>query len=225
MPCRLLLPAGYDSSKQYPLVLFLHGAGERGSDNERQLTFGGKLFLRDSIREDFPAIVVFPQCPFSSFWSNVQLGFDVVAKHPVFNFQTGGAPTRALELLMAMVKELMEELPIKKDQVYLGGLSMGAMGAFELVHRMPGTFAAAFTICGGAHPATAHDLRQTAWWVFHGKKDPLVPMKLSEEIVEALRVAGADVKFTVYPDDFHNSWNNAFNEPGLMEWLFSQTLR
>lgn len=225
LPYRLLLPENYDASKQYPLVVVLHGAGERGKDNEVQLKHGGQVFLKDSVRKAFPAIVVFPQCSFFSFWSNVKFDFDMVAKKPKFLFQTGGEPTVSMRLAIGLVNKTLQEYPIKKDQVYVGGLSMGGMGTFEMVRRMPGVFAAAFPICGGAEPSTATALTQTSWWVFHGGKDPVVPVKFSEDMVAALKTAEArEVKFSLYPEALHNSWDSAFAEPDLLPWLFSKRL-
>ena len=121
-----------------------------------------------------------------------------------------------------LVQFVFDEYPVKKDQVYTGGLSMGGMGVFELVRRMPKTFAAAFPICGGANPATASKMKKTSWWVFHGAKDDVVPPYHSENMVAALKKAGAKVKFTLYPNANHNSWDSAFAEPELLSWLFSQ---
>lgn len=224
LPYRLLLPENYDSKKQYPFILFLHGAGERGNDNLKQLIHGGNLFIRDSIRKNFPAIVVFPQCAGNSFWSNVQFRFDSATQTRSFNFQQAGTPTRSMEMTINLLNKLLAEMPVKKDQVYVGGLSMGGMGTFEIVGRMPGTFAAAFPICGGGNPQTAPRLAKTAWWVFHGQKDPVVPIKLSSDMVAALRQQNARVSFTIYPDALHNSWDDAFKEPGLLEWIFSHKL-
>eukprot|EP01035_Chromulina_nebulosa_P065799 gene65799-90028_t len=136
LPYRLLLPKNYDSSKKYPFILFLHGAGERGNDNASQLIHGGSLFLRDSIRDKYPAIIVFPQCPPNSYWSNVKITEDS-SKKRVFEFQAGGDPTTAMSLAMELTKKMLADYPIKKDQVYVMGLSMGGMGTFEIVRRLP----------------------------------------------------------------------------------------
>lgn len=225
LPYRILLPENYDSKQQYPFIVMLHGAGERGKENERQLKNEAALFLKDSVRKAFPAIVIFPQCSFFSFWSNVKFDFDMVAKKPKFLFQTSGEPTVAMRLTMELVNRILQEYPVKKEQVYVGGLSMGGMGTFEIVRRMPGVFAAAFPICGGADSSTAKDLTQTSWWVFHGGKDPVVPVKFSEDMVAALKAAEAkDVRFSLYPEALHNSWDSAFAEPDLLPWLFSQRL-
>ena len=220
LPFRLLLPEGFDSTKAYPLVLFLHGAGERGRDNEKQLTHGAQLFVRDDVRKNFPAIVVFPQCAPNSYWSNVVQLRDTSRR--TFHFLEGGEPTRAMALVQQLLQVLHQQYRIKQDQVYAGGLSMGGMGTFEVVRRNPSLFAAAFPICGGAHPATAATLKNTAWWVFHGGKDDVVPPQHSQIMVAALQKQKAPVKFTLYPDANHNSWDAAFAEKDLLPWLFGQ---
>lgn len=223
LPYRLLLPENYDPAKKYPLVLFLHGRGESGSDNEKQLTHGARLFLRDSIRKKYPAIVVFPQCAANSYWSNVGM---VVSGSKTgkrsFYFVPDGGPSRDMELVTALIDNLLERYNIGRRQVYVMGVSMGGMGVFEIARRRPDLFAAAVPICGGAHPATAKKLAKIKWWVFHGAKDDVVPPAHSEKMVEALKKAGALVKFTLYPDANHNSWDPAFAEPALFAWLFSQ---
>ncbi len=221
-PFRLLLPEDYDANKKYPLIFFLHGYGERGDDNALQLVHGASLFQRDDVRKDFPAIVVFPQCSKDSYWSN-SLGHIKPDGSYSFYFQTGGAPTKAMERAEALLEMLLNTYPVDKDRVYIGGLSMGGMGSFEMVRRNPGTFAAAFPICGGANPKTAAGMKDVSWWIFHGAKDNVVPPNLSEAMSESLKAAGADVKFTLYPDANHNSWDPAFAEKDLLNWLFSKT--
>jgi predicted peptidase len=220
LPYRLLLPENYDPSKKYPLVVFLHGAGERGRDNQKQLVHGGKLFLRDSIRKNFPAIILFPQCPPESYWSNVNITSENGKR--TFNFREDGEPTKAMAMAQELVRNIIKEYPVQKKQVYVGGLSMGGMGTFEIVRRNKKLFAAAFPICGGAHPSTAKKMKKTSFWVFHGGKDDVVIPAHSEKMVDALNKGGADVKFTLYPNANHNSWDPAFAEPGLMNWLFSK---
>ncbi len=220
LPYRILLPLNYDSSKTYPVVFFLHGAGERGNDNQRQLIHGAKMFLRDSVREKYPAIVVFPQCSNNDYWSNTLRTHNDKNKRS-FDFVADGPAGRTMEMLQELVTQVLETYPINKRQVYVGGLSMGGMGAFELVRRMPKTFAAAFPICGGANPITAKQMKKTQWWIFHGAKDDVVPPYHSQNMYEALKKAGAKVQFTLYPNANHNSWDSAFAEPGLLAWLFS----
>ncbi len=223
MPYRILFPENYDPAKKYPLVLFLHGRGESGADNEKQLIHGAKLFLRDSIRQKHPAIVVFPQCPANDYWSNVQMVYTTTKNGKrSFHFITGGERTDAMKMVMGLLDNLQTRYAIEEKQVYVMGLSMGGMGTFEMVRRKPGVFAAAIPICGGAHPATAPKLTATKWWVFHGGKDDVVLPEFSEKMVDALKKAKASVKFTLYPNANHNSWDPTFAEPGLMEWLFAQ---
>jgi predicted peptidase len=220
LPYRLLLPENYDATKKYPLILFLHGSGERGNDNEAQLAHGSKLFLKDSIRKNYPAIVVFPQCPVNSFWSNVDIKTNEKGERDL-KFQTGGKLTVAMDLLQQLVKNIIKDYRVQKKQIYVGGLSMGGMGTFEIVSRNPKLFAAAFPICGGADSATASKIKRVSWWVFHGAKDDVISPKYSQQIVDALKKVNAHVKFTLYPQANHNSWDSAFAEPGLFPWLFS----
>lgn len=221
IPYRVLLPANYDASKNYPLIYFLHGAGERGNDNENQLVHGARLFLKEEVRKNYPAIVVFPQCAGDSYWSNVEQRRDSSGNRE-FHFLEGGEPTKSMVMAQLLLKDLLKKYPINKKQIYVGGLSMGGMGTFEIVRRNPKIFAAAFPICGGANTATASKLKNLPWWVFHGGKDNVVPIRHSEEMVAALKAVNAEVKFTVYPEAGHNSWDNAFAEPDLLSWLFSQ---
>ena len=220
LPYRVLLPQHYDSSKHYPILFFLHGGGERGSDNEKQLTHGAKLFVREKVRRDFPAIVIFPQCPLTSYWSNVVRLHDASGKRR-FRFLEDGQPTRAMALLQQLVVFALQEYPVQKDAVYVGGLSMGAMGTYELVRRNPGVFRRAFAICGGAQPTTAKKLKKTDWWIFHGLKDDVVDPQFSQSMAAALKKCHADVRLTLYPGANHNSWDSAFAEPQLLPWLFS----
>lgn len=146
LPYRVLLPKNYSPAKKYPLLLFLHGAGERGNDNELQLVHGAKLFLREDVRENYPAIIVFPQCPFNSFWSNVQFKMNEQTGRRDFYFPAEGPPSTAMRVLLELVRALPGKYKLKDKQVYVGGLSMGGMGTFEIVRRSPGVFAAAFPI-------------------------------------------------------------------------------
>jgi predicted peptidase len=221
LPYRILFPEGYDSTVKYPVIFFLHGAGERGRDNEKQLTHGAKLFLKEEVRENYPAIVIFPQCPVDDYWGNL-LRMHGDSDKRTFYFLEEGLPGRHMLLLQQLVLYILEKYPCKMDQIYAGGLSMGGMGTFELVKRMQRFFAAAFPICGGANPATAKSMKKVKWWVFHGAKDDVVPPYHSEVMVDALKKAGAKVKFTLYPNANHNSWDSAFAEPELLSWLFSQ---
>lgn len=220
MPYRILLPINFDVQKSYPMVVFLHGSGERGNDNEAQLIHGAKLFLADSNRKNFPAIVVFPQCNENSYWSNVLINEN--DKKRTFTFLKTGKPTAAMSLLQYLIKDIQNQYPVNKMQVYVGGLSMGGMGTLELINRNPKMFAGAFSICGGANIETANKLKRIPIWFFHGAKDDVVPVHYSVDMAEALLRLNAPVKITVYPNDNHNSWDNSFAEPNLLTWLFAQ---
>ena len=221
LPYRILFPDGFVADQKYPLLFVLHGAGERGNDNELQLTHGASLFLKDAVRKKYPAIVVFPQCPSDSYWSNVDRQSQSGGKRN-FVFRENGEPTKAMWLLMGLIDSLLTKPYVDKQRVYVGGLSMGGMGTFELLSRKPDLFAAAFVICGGGHPKTVQKYaKKVPLWIFHGAKDDVVPLSSSEIMVKALKTAGANPRFTVYPDADHDSWTPAFAEPDLLPWLFS----
>lgn len=221
LPYRLLLPENYDATKKYPLVIFLHGSGEKGNNNESQLVHGAKLFLKAEVRKKYPAIVVFPQCALESSWSNRTVSVNKAGKRESV-FLEAGEPTKAMALLTGLLKKLPAVYKMKKNQVYVAGLSLGGMGTFELVRRNPKIFAAAIPICGGANTATARRMKKTSWWIFHGAKDNVVPPELSQQMYAALLREKAQVKLTIYPEADHNSWDAAFAEKDLLPWLFSQ---
>ncbi len=147
---------------------------------------------------------------------------DINTRKRVFVFAKDGPPTKAMKLLLGLLKEIDKNYKLNSKQRYVGGLSMGGMGTFELVRRKPKYFAAAFPICGGANPETAKKLKQPAWWIFHGLKDDVVDPELSKLMAEALKKIGADVKLTLYPEANHNSWDAAFAEKDLLPWLLSK---
>lgn len=217
---RVLWPDNFSEDKSYPLVLFLHGAGERGSDNKAQLTHGSSLFAAPENRSNFPAIVIFPQCPKDDYWSNVDI--DRSGKGVKLEFNSEKEPTSALALVMELLAQELDKSYVDKDRVYVAGLSMGGMGTFEILSRMPETFAAAIPICGGGNPALAEKYAQIPMWVFHGAKDDVVNPLYSLEMVEALLKAGGHPNFTLYENANHNSWDSAFTEPQFLPWLFSK---
>ena len=220
LPYRLLYPANYDKNKKYPLLLFLHGAGERGKDNEKQLIHGSKLFITDENRKNFPAIVVFPQCPQESFWAVMKT--DQTKQPPLRTFDYTVEPNWPLAAANELVKKLSNEEGVDKKQIFISGLSMGGMGTFESVYRYPGMYAAASPICGGGD-VNHYDKRvtKTAFWVFHGAADAVVNVKLSQEMVAKLKSLKAEVKYTEYPGVNHNSWDNAFAEKDYLSWMLS----
>ncbi len=220
---RLLLPKNFSEEKEYPLVLFLHGRGEQGNDNETQLVHGSNLFLENYSKDEFPAIIIFPQCPKDDYWANVNRDESKKGLEK-YKFKRLGKPTKSMKLVLSLMEDLTKKPYVKKDQVYVGGLSMGGMGTFEIINRKPDMFAAAFPICGGGNPKSVNRYaNKISLWVFHGGKDDVVIPYFSLRMVAALQKKGADVKLAYFENDNHNSWDSAFAETELLSWLFSKT--
>jgi predicted peptidase len=223
---RILYPSDYDVNRKYPLVLLLHGAGERGNDNEAQLKWGGDLFVDSTNRVEYPAFVIFPQCPADDFWANIKREPEKKDSLGGFSFVNSKQPRKSLGLVSRLVDSMAQTPQVNTKKMYVGGLSMGGMGTFEILWRKPKFFAAAFPICGGG---SAEQVKIYAKnfpvWVFHGASDPVVPVSNSRLMVKALKAAGAKVKYSEYPGVGHDSWNNAFAEPEFLKWLFAQESR
>jgi len=218
---RMMKPANYNPKKKYPVVLFLHGAGERGSDNEAQLTHGWNLFADSMNTAKYPAFVIFPQCPQNISWANVSVNRS--AQPYQLEFLSNQPMTKPLMLVSQLMDSLAESGSVNKKKIYVGGLSMGGMGTFDILWRKPNFFAAAFPICGGGDSTKALVYgRKFPIWVFHGADDPVVDVKNSRRMVAELQKAKAKVKYTEYPGVKHDSWTNAFAEPELLPWLFKQ---
>lgn len=214
-----MFPKDYDANKQYPLFVFLHGAGERGSDNEKQLTHG-KDFLINNFQSAYPAIVIAPQCPESSYWANAKKS--IIGNKTTFAFGISDKPTPAMETLVSLIEDWLISGKVDTKQVYVGGLSMGGMGTYELLWRMPNTFAAAFPICGGGDAnKIVRNTKTTAVWIFHGSDDSVVPVQFSQDMYNQLKAAGNEVKYTEYPGVNHGSWENVFKSTDLIPWLYS----
>ena len=220
MPYRILFPRNYANGKKYPLILFLHGAGERGTDNAKQLVHGGSLFINDRNSKKFPAIVLFPQCPENEYWTHIDLNGD---QHPrMFDFDYSQPPTDSLKKAIELTQSIIRKERVDPKRVYVLGLSMGGMGTFEAVYRYPELFAAAIPICGGGD-VHSYDQRVKGFpfWVFHGAEDDLVDVANSRAMVQRLKELKAKVKYTEYPHVKHESWDLAFAEPKFLHWLFS----
>ena len=226
LPYRILYPQGYEKDKQYPLLVFLHGAGERGNDNEAQLLHGGFLFLVDSVRERYPAIVIFPQCPADTNWVVPELKYDPVIKGNSYFTTFRQQPTGPALLVKALMDSLIAARIADKKRIYIEGLSMGGFGVFDMLERYPDYFAAAIPICGAGDTTMAYRFaRKTPLWIFHGGADPVITVENSRRYYRVLKSLGADVQYTEYPGVGHNSWDNVFVEKELMHWLFSNKKR
>ncbi len=219
---RELTPENAKPNKKYPLVLFLHGAGERGSDNELQLTHGANMFLNPTNLENFPCYALFPQCPKDEYWF-VKFRKEKLNKEGVSDIPTKTTP------IFNSVKELLDSYinrdDVDKDRIYIVGLSMGAMATYDMVTRYPDIFAAAIPICGAVNVAkisTSKGIDKVKFRIFHGDKDSVVPTEGSRSAYRELKKCGVDVEYREYPGCDHNSWNPAFNEKDFMSWLFKQ---
>lgn len=188
----------HESDKSWPLILFLHGAGERGNDLEKIKIHGPPMLIAKKGKK-YPFIIVSPQCPEDGWWD------------------------RDLEILTlnALLDDVISRFRIDKNRVYVTGLSMGGFGTWRLAIEYPERFAAVAPICGGGNPEKVAKISHLPVWVFHGAKDNVVLLKRSEEMVEALKKLGADVKFTVYPDAGHDSWTETYNNPDLYNWFLT----
>ncbi|MBX2945699.1 MAG: prolyl oligopeptidase family serine peptidase [Cyclobacteriaceae bacterium] len=208
LPYRLLFPENAARDKKYPLVIFLHGSGERGNDNEQNLKYITELFLNAANRTKFPAYVAVPQCPVGKRWAPQDWY---------------GKVEEPAALVMALIDSLVKHEPIDASRIYLMGLSMGGFGTWYLVTRFPDTFAAAVPICGGGDWNQAQKISHIPFWVFHGQKDEIVLPEQSRTMVAALKKAGAKPRYTEYKKVGHDSWVPAFKEPQLLPWLFSKS--
>ena len=190
----LYLPKDYDSQEKWPLVVFLHGAGERGSDVNAVKKHGPPKLIEAG--QAIPAIVLSPQCPDRGFWQPAALA--------------------------KLIEEISGKTKVDPDRVYLTGLSMGGYGTFALSAAHPEKFAAIAPICGGGDPKTADRIKGLPAWVFHGAKDNVVTLDNSQKMVDALKALNADVQFTVYPEAEHDSWTETYANPKVWEGLFAQ---
>jgi predicted peptidase len=191
----LYLPDNYKEQEKFPLVLFLHGSGERGNQIEFVKRHGPPRLVNEG--KDFPFILVSPQCPKNERWNVAQLS----------------------ELL----NEIENSYKVDKERIYLTGLSMGGYGIWKMAAEYPERFAAILPVCGGGDFLNACVLKDIPHWVFHGAKDKIVSVQESERMVRALERCGGNVKFTVYPDAEHDSWTETYYNPEVYEWLLSNS--
>ena len=219
---RLFRPADYDASKRYPLVVYLHGSGGRGDDNLKQLTggnaWGTRLFSSAKVQNDYPSFVLAPQTDpttrgigWGGFGPRTPAGRKFAA-------EPAGDP---IDLLAGLIDSLSTEFSLDAGRVYVTGQSMGGYGSWGAITRYPERFAAAAPICGGGDPSAVGRIGIPIW-AFHGSADQTVPVEQSRVMVEALKAIGAKVNYTEYPGVGHNSWEKAYSEAELVEWLFAQ---
>lgn len=190
---QIYFPKDYkaEGQQKWPLILFLHGAGERGNDLELVKLQGLPNYLRK--REDFPFVVAYPQCPPRSYWD--------------------------VSLLNEWLEEVLTQVRADHSRVYLTGISMGGYGTWHWAAAHPEKFAAIIPICGGGEPAQAKRLAKLPVWAFHGAKDNIVPLRETLRMTEALEKAGGKVKLTIYPDLYHDSWTKTYHNEEIYDWL------
>lgn len=193
----LSLPDGYnaDTVKRWPLLLFLHGSGESGSDLEKVKLHGPPELIAKG--KKFPFIVVSPQSPVSYGWD--------------------------IEMLYGLLQDIKKKYRVDIAKMYLTGLSMGGFGTFSFAMKYPDEFAAIAPVCGGGDSSTAWKLRHTATWAFHGAKDDVVPPAGSINMITAAKKLNDDTRLTIYPEANHNSWDLTYNNDSLYSWFLSKS--
>jgi predicted peptidase len=191
----LYLPKDYGTHKQWPLMLFLHGAGERGVNLEQVKKHGPPKLIEQG--REYPFIVVSPQCPRDRWWPEL------------------------LDTLSTLLDEVESSHAVDPTRIYLTGLSMGGFGTWSLACLQPDRFAAIAPVCGGGQWFLADRLKEIPVWAFHGARDNVVPLRLSEEMVDAVKRAGGSARLTVYPEAGHDSWSATYDNPELYRWFLS----
>jgi predicted peptidase len=194
----LYLPQDYgrDKSVRWPLVLFLHGSGQRGDDLEKVKVHGPPQLVAEG--KQFPFILVSPQCPENGWWDN------------------------ETDRLTALLDEIEKKYRVDKDRIYLTGMSMGGYGTWALAAKQPKRFAAIAPLCGAGNPFHAPMIKDIPMWVFHGDQDGVIPLARSQEMVDAVRAEGGHPKFTIYPGVGHDCWDATYSNPEFWKWLLEQ---
>jgi len=215
---RLLKPLQVEAGKKYPVILFLHGAGERGSDNKNQLKYFGQTITTNDNRQKFPCFVIAPQCRNNQKWSAAN--WSDTSSAPL------GEATDQAKVALGILDEVLKKYPCDDKRIYLTGLSMGGYGTWEIAARYPEKFACAVPICGGGDEAQATKLAKLPIWCFHGGADNVVPTVRSRKMVDAIKAASGNIKYTEFPGVGHNSWDPAYNgtkeSPAVIPWMFEQ---
>lgn len=214
LPYQLMTPAEIEKGKTYPLVIFLHGAGERGNDNEKQSVHGVPQFASEANRKKYPCFLIAPQCPEGKKWVEVDWSADT--------HESPKEPSDSAKLTLELIAQFIKENPVDTKRIYITGLSMGGYGTWDLLARHPELFAAGVPVCGGADEKSASIFKKMPIWAFHGSKDTAVKPARSRNMIKAILDTGGQPKYTEYPEVGHDSWNKAYADPELFAWLFAQ---
>lgn len=216
LPYRLYIPKDYDCGERYPILVFLHGSGERGSDNERQLVNGIQKIFDDLDSPIYDSIVIAPQCPENSKW---------VHSSWTDNYSVASVPeSRELASVIDIIDEIRDYYNVDDDRVYVTGLSMGGYGTWDLLERHGARFAAGMPICGGGDPSYAKLLKRIPIRTFHGSDDTSVPPRCTRLMYAAIRREGGDkIEYTEFDGCGHFIWNMVYSDSANIDWLFSQS--
>jgi len=191
----------WDGKTRYPVLIWLHGSGQSGSDNEAQMGGATRVFTTEENQKERPCFMIAPQCPSADIGWNKEVANN----------------------LMALIADLLDRLPIDESRIYLTGSSMGGFGTFNLAAKYPQVFAAAVPLCGGGDPKTAEALKPVPLWIFHGDKDDMVPVDRSRVIFKAIQDAGGEaVKYSELAGEGHGITGVVYAKPELHTWMFEQ---
>lgn len=213
LPYRIHVPA-IPAGQKVPVILFLHGAGERGSNNVAQLKHGVASILSYSERKKEPVILIVPQCPANQKWVEVDWS---APTHTIPE-----KPSTPMALALQALDEAIAKLPVDPKRVYVTGISMGGYGTWDIIARRTNFFAAAMPVCGGGDPGTARAIKDQPMWIFHGDADKAVPVARSRAMNEAIKTAGGSPKYTEYPGVGHDCWTQTYANDDVLAWLFAQ---
>lgn len=216
LPYQIMFPRDYDKSNKYPLVVFLHGAGERGTNNTSQMAFGPNTFGSYEARTNYPAIVIFPQCPANVQWARTSIiGSDLF-------FPVEDNPNYVMEMVIELVRILIEEEGVDNKRIYLSGLSMGGFGLFEFLYYAPDLPAVIASLAGAYDPNLVNSFpKEVEFRLYHGSNDPIVPVRYSREMYSKLNELGYNAEYYEAEGRGHE-WNYVLEDPEYIEWLFSQ---
>ena len=189
------LPKDYEQKESWPLLMFLHGAGERGDDTELVKKHGPPKLIEQG--QELPFIVLSPQCPAESWWQHTQL--------------------------TALLDHVEQSYRVDKHRIYVTGLSLGGFGSWRMAAFSSERLAAIAPICGGGETFWTQSFPQLPVWAFHGAKDPLVPLSRTQDMVDAMKEAGGNPRLTVYPDAEHDSWTETYENPALYDWFLEHS--
>ena len=215
LPYRLLIPKDYQKTHKYPLVILFHGAGERGSDNQAQLVHGARVFADADTQARFPCFVLVPQCPPEEQWVDMPWGADSGVRP--------ARPSQPMNAALELIRSLRREFNLDTHRFYVTGLSMGGYATWDCITRFPKRFAAAVPICGGGDETTVtRTVARVPVWAFHSSDDGVVKVQRTRNMIQAMRAAGGNPKYSEYSGLGHNAWDKAFAEPELLPWMFAQ---